>query len=298
MIIGAGFAGLIAAHVFPNHQIIESAHAPRESHKALLRFRSSVVSELTGIPFNPVMVRKGIWDGGRFVDPNIASANRYGAKVIRRISERSVWDVEPVTRYIAPTNFYERLIDYAGDRIKWGERFDYSQDMNGPIISTAPMQNVMKSVDRELPVPFERQEIHVERYIIPNCDVYQTIYYPNPSHTLYRASITGDMLICEFIGGMQGDWECAVNESFGGVFDLSELYRMDSVNQKFGKIAPINENYRKAIIRELTQKNNIFSLGRFATWRNILLDDVVKDARIIKRLITATDYERFMAATI
>jgi hypothetical protein len=37
----------------------------------------------------------------------------------------------------------------------------------------------------------------------------------------------------------------------------------------------------------LTHERNIYSLGRFATWRNILLDDVVDDIAAIKKLLKA-----------
>jgi hypothetical protein len=38
----------------------------------------------------------------------------------------------------------------------------------------------------------------------------------------------------------------------------------------------------------LTHEHNVFSLGRFATWRNILLDDVVDDIVQVKRLLKSS----------
>jgi hypothetical protein len=35
----------------------------------------------------------------------------------------------------------------------------------------------------------------------------------------------------------------------------------------------------------LTEEHNIYSLGRFATWRQLLLDDLVKDIGVIEKLI-------------
>ena len=46
---------------------------------------------------------------------------------------------------------------------------------------------------------------------------------------------------------------------------------------------------RKELIHRLSMEANVYSLGRFATWRNILLDDVVEDARRIQRMMDQQD---------
>ena len=58
-IVGTGLSGLIAAHIWPNANVFELSPSPIEQHKALLRFRSDVVSQVTGIEFKRVKVRKG-----------------------------------------------------------------------------------------------------------------------------------------------------------------------------------------------------------------------------------------------
>jgi len=35
---------------------------------------------------------------------------------------------------------------------------------------------------------------------------------------------------------------------------------------------------------------NVYSLGRYATWRNILLDDVYHDINVIKQLMDSDGY--------
>ncbi len=70
-----------------------------------------------------------------------------------------------------------------------------------------------------------------------------------------------------------------------------------SVEQEYGKIAPVDDLPRKALLARLTDRHNIFSLGRFATWRNILLDDVAHDATVVKRLMALGSYERKLENT-
>ena len=55
---------------------------------------------------------------------------------------------------------------------------------------------------------------------------------------------------------------------------------------QYQKIAPIPERDRQEILMHLTQEHNIYSLGRFATWRpGLLLDDIVQDVRRIQSMI-------------
>jgi hypothetical protein len=54
----------------------------------------------------------------------------------------------------------------------------------------------------------------------------------------------------------------------------------------------MNEEIRKEFIFKTTVQNNIYSLGRFATWRNLIMDDVYKDIQVIKKLMNQSNYDR------
>lgn len=295
-IVGAGLAGLLASNAFPMADILEQSEEPAASHRALLRFRSDAVSRLTGIPFRPVRVRKGIWFEHGFVEPTIQTANLYCRKVLgdEIDGERSIWSVEECTRYIAPESFYDQLIAKAEKRIQWGTAVDFRHH-GGEIINTAPLSAPLSQLGLEHP-ELVRAPIIVRRYRLPVRNVFQTIYYPTSHHGMYRASITNDLLICEFSRYDIEDhrWKSALERSFAIDFDWA--HEIDCVNQKYGKIAPLqNDEWRRATLARLTMYNQIYSLGRFATWRNILLDDVVKDIDVIKRLMTASQYELRLA---
>lgn len=300
MIVGAGLAGLIAAHAFPKLPIIEASPEPRENHKALLRFRSTAVSQLINIEFKPVHVRKGIWLDGAWVQPAIDICNQYSRKVLNRISDRSIWNLDPVTRYIAPENLHQQLIDAVGHRVSWSTAANFLDGK--PKISTAPLSVTLEQVGlrgtEKDDLQFRRAAIRVWRYRVKNCNVYQTVYFPTRHHNVYRASITGDVLICESIGDWepQSDfWLTDICCAFG--INSDELCAIETVSQKYGKIAPIDEGRRKQLIARLTREFNIFSLGRFATWRNLLLDDVAHDVMVVKRLMSADQYDRIIAST-
>lgn len=296
VIAGAGFAGMIAAEVFKNATIVDSMPCPKESHRALLRFRSNEVGRLFGIDFKKVIVNKGIWDIGKhdFVNPNILLANHYSLKVSGTISDRSIWNLEQSERYVAPDDLYEQLIEKNKNRIIW--KYELKNIENkGCLISTIPMSAMAKITGTENSPEFKFKEVTVLRCKIKNCNVFQTVYIPSPNTNCYRISITGDLLIAEFVGP-NIDNMIDVFEPFGIDPLHAELFESKH-KQKYGKISPIDDQWRRAFLHMLTVNHGIYSIGRFATWRNILLDDVVKDAFIIKKMIEQDSYGLFRAAT-
>jgi hypothetical protein len=284
VIVGAGLAGLIAAHAWPNATVVEASSQPRAAHKALLRFRSDAVARLTGIEFRRVRVRKGIWAENAYQPATIRWANLYAQKVINELKgDRSIWNLETAERFIAPDDLYEQLVTSVGDRINWDTPAEFKSSR--PHISTAPLPVVLSILGWPAPVTFSRSGITVHRWRIIGADVFQTVYFPELHLNVYRASITGDTLIVETVGPMGDMDDDAISAAFG--IKLASCESLGSVDQKYGKIAPIDDNLRKQLLFRLTHERNIYSLGRFATWRNILLDDVVDDIAAIKKLLKA-----------
>lgn len=292
-IIGGGLAGLLAGNIFRDAHIIEAGSADQATHKAVLRFRSNAVGAACGIDFRKVQVNKGLWSNGKFVKPNIQLANLYSQKVIDRLADRSIWKMDPVERFIAPENLIEQMAARCEGRVVWETKVDdhLLEEMRkvGPVISTMPMNRMVRLVTKKDPeTAFQFAPIKVRRWHIPGADVFQTIYFPDPETNLYRASITGNLLIAEY-----RDEED--NYDLFTPFGLSEAQCVehDSVKQSYGKIAPIDERWRRSFILELTQKYGIYSVGRFATWRNLILDSVLDDLYVVKRLLGSDQYEHF-----
>jgi hypothetical protein len=282
----------------------ESSPQPRAEHRALLRFRSDAVARLTGIEFTKVKVRKGIWHEGAFHAPSIALANMYAQKVAggALVGDRSIWNVEAVERWVGPDDLYEQLLQNVGKRVSWGQPFDWAAHAllspTYPIVSTAPLPITAKALGLVAnDVVFPRAPIKVMRQKLWRANVYQTVYFPEPESPLYRASITGDTLICEYMASWKGDiadsWPDVIN-----AFGLNPHLTPDGeiVEQQYGKIAPVHDAQRRELLFRMTQQHRVYSLGRFATWRNILLDDVVQDVDVIKRLMRNDGYAHAQAA--
>lgn len=302
-IVGAGLAGLIAAHAWPSARIIERAPAPAAAHRALLRFRSDAVARLTGIEFKRVTVRKGIWSAGGFVPPDLRLANLYSQKCLGlALADRSIWNLDPAARFIAPLDFHERLLAQVGGRVSWDTALRLDQ-VGQHVVSTAPLSETAQLLARlpgALVLPeFRRAGIFVrQRDLGPKVDLYQTVYFPDAALSLYRASITGRALIMEFAGeAFPSDIfaaEALVMRAFGladsPAAHVSPAGVIDA-QQRFGKIADIDAATRQQLLFRLTHELGIYSLGRFATWRNILLDDVVHDIDVVKSLMRGGAYD-------
>lgn len=302
IILGAGMAGLLAANLLRRHKpvIWEQQTGTPSNHEALLRFRSETISELTRIPFKKVSINKAVYHNSEIhATSNLRFANMYAQKVSGKVHNRSILSMEPAVRWIAPVDFIDQLAISCD--IEYGMKV-VSMDgiLSLPIISTIPMPTMMRMV--EWPgldeVKFTAKSIWVLTAEIedPSVDVYQTIYVPDPALPFYRISITGNRLIAEFIEDPSLDhpdmlgWAQEILEVFG-IKGL--LQNINFTKQSLGKIAPIDNNLRKQFIMAMTNQRDIYSLGRFATWRNLILDDLVHDIGMIDDfIITKDNYQR------
>ena len=293
LIVGAGMAGCIAGIVNPKATILEAQSDTSVNHRAVLRFRSDEISKVTGIPFTKVNVNKGIWYEGKEVPISTRMISLYSQKVLGCITPRSIVNVEPAERYIAPSDFHAQLIDMLGSRVEFNSPIhgnDLYKDEKRPIISTMPMQSLLKLLLLETDTEFLHQPITTTRWHVPGCSLHATIYYPEQVTPIYRATLTGEDLIMEHMEEVT-EWDYRqVFDSFG-ISTFATLVE-ENHTQRYGKILDIDDAKRKQIIFELTTEFGIYSLGRFAIWKNILLDDVLDDLYVIRRFMKESDYDK------
>lgn len=297
-IIGAGLTGLLAAYAFKDAVIHEYLKEPRV-HKAVLRFRTEEVSKLTGIPFKKVLVHKAVAVSGEFVTPNLRHMNHYSLKVTGGYSERSIGNLEPAIRYIAPIDFHQQMLDHHKDRIFYESDVPLTE-MTTPVISTLPLSVLVDKfkLDAQLPIAaLASAPIYVTTVDFTHCDLYQTIYFPELDTPVYRASMTGNQLIIESMKPVTHDVIRKVVETFGLAGSMYYAMGLFNMEQKIGKFNPLEENYRKQLMYDITESLGIYSLGRHATWRKILLDDVVNDIQRIESMLKTSAYDRMLGKT-
>jgi hypothetical protein len=296
-IYGAGLAGLLAATMLRRYKptIHEAQPSLPHNHDALLRFRTDDVSRVTGIPFRKVRVLKGICDQDGIVHttPNLRFSNQYALKVTGEVIDRSIMNLDPVERFIAPPNLIAQLAENLD--IKYNSSMRVYGDVTEEIISTIPMPALMNLVGWSAPKFNHRTITTITADVVePKMDIFQTLYYPG-EEPWYRCSISGNHLIIEMMGLPDNDVHVIQNAlrrvlgDFGLNSNQVNVINVDLKHQRFGKIAPIDDSQRKQFILAMSDKYGIYSLGRYATWRNILLDDVVNDVKQVEQFITQRD---------
>lgn len=294
-IVGAGMAGLLAANMLQRHspRIIEAQPSLPNNHSAVLRFGSDKVAEVTGIPFQKVKMIKGTLPWRNPVADALSYALKCGG--VSR-SDRSIpLGLERAERWIAPVNLISRMSDaIPTGKIKFEQPFDiitYSGD--GPYISTIPMPALMALLGYPNQPAFNYVEGANLHFTVPNCEAYASLYIPSPAYRFNRLSVTGDEVIAEFAFPHPFP-KLSAPEVKSMAFPICDMLGLQHVtvenvsytSQRYAKIQPIDDIARKKFLAWTTDNHNIFSLGRFATWRpGLLLDDLVHDVRQIEKWI-------------
>jgi len=290
MIIGAGLSGLLAANMLHHRtpEVIEKQAALPNNHSAVLRFRSTVVGDVTNIQFKKVKMIKTsiIWKNP--VADALSYANKVGG-ILR--SDRSITNPnDDGTRYIAPPDLINQLAAHVSIRFNTDGMNHLQTKL--PIISTMPMPILMRTLNyphmNDLTFNYHHgTNIHAT---IDRCDAYVSLMFPNPSIPISRATITGDQLIIEGPVGLSTDdaVACAL-EHFG--ISINRVSDISVHDQQYAKINQLfDDDARREFIFWATNEFNIYSLGRFATWRpGLLLDDLVQDIRLIDKWVAKRD---------
>lgn len=306
-IIGAGMAGLVAASVLRNEcdEIIEAQPSLPANHSAVLRFKSSTIGDITNIPFRKVESVKSYIPYRNL----IASVMAYSYKTNGSYQLRSIItaDGSVSTRYVAPPNFTEQLVSSISCPIRYNTKATKKDIVSypHPTISTLPMPVLMDILeyDGERPEFNSISGLNIQA-TIEHCDMFCSLYVPDPQIGPYRISINGDQLIAEVaFHPVRPPYDPKLDRQ---ISDLWLVQAMDAIGmahcdirnikmieQRLLKITPIPEAARRKFIMWATDKFEVYSLGRFATWRpGLLLDDLVKDIRTITRIIHKGNYDQ------
>lgn len=290
IIVGAGMAGLLAANMLRKHNptVIEKNDQLPNNHSAVLRFRTSVVGDTLGIQFKKVnMIKTAVPWRNPIADSLMYSFKNTG---VRR-SDRSInTGLVSETRFIAPPDLIPQMVGgIPNNKICLRYNFTAEDVVNKrSIISTLAMPVLMEILKYQDPTLnfIHRTGINVQAKIL-NCDAYVSLLVPDPAHGFSRLSITGDQLFVEVHNIERTD-----NQIIQEVSELLGIPEKDftdvkSKKQSYAKINPVEDGARKKFIHWATVTHNLYSLGRYATWRpGLLLDDLVNDIRLIDRWIS------------
>jgi hypothetical protein len=323
LILGAGLAGTMMARILADHnpeskRIVVVDQRPTQNtknHWALLRFRDLETARALGVGVEEIEVEKAVyWHGQLHYAADITMNNTYSLKAYGNLANRSL-------KHLGITKRYLPLSTPAPLNCEWGytvKRIEpglvTTEDAHGTeceieyeiCISTLPMSTLLW-VTRGVEFPkveWQSEPISVFRKKVNKirCEVNQTIYFPESRFNIYRATLERGLFIIEY---MDMGTESPIDEfeevigCFGLPFSRSlfdEVEPKDFHIQEYGKIVDMDDSLRREIIYQLTDQFNIYSVGRFATWRPLRADQLVKDVYKVERMIkqgqARTKYER------
>ena len=280
-------AGLLAANMLRKHDpvILEKQQGLPNNHSAVLRFRSSAVGDVLGVPFRRVNMLKTTLP---WMNP-IADALAYSKKNLGKYeSDRSVSrTVESAERWIAPPDFISRISE--GIDVRYDVDYEFLADQQ-KVISTIPMPALMKALGYQRKVEFRSTPGVNASARVDDCDAFVTLNVPAPHLSYSRVSVTGNRLIVEFPVHDRLEAEEFYENTLYEAADLlgidgRDISSVEVKHQQYQKIAPIDEIERKNFIHwASSERRAAWQLGRFATWRpGLQLDDLVHDVRMIER---------------
>jgi hypothetical protein len=235
----------------------------------------------------------------------------YSKKVTGGYYDRSIVNLDTVTRFLPPEDFHFQLVNLIQSRIEFGCKVEgialrdlFVRDSQGasrliprdhvPIISTLPVFSMAKILGLDPPFVSDSSAslVHVLRCRINNCNLNMSMYYPSPDLKVYRASVMGNILAVESTGPVPHEDLMVVFDSLG--ININDAISLDQGSQ-LGKVSyDVDQKARKNWIVNLTLKYGIYSLGRFATWKNLLQDDVFDDIGRIKSFISSGTHYEFL----
>lgn len=298
LILGAGLAGCIAGVLNQEATIWEKGNGVTQ-HQAVLRFRSPDVGVAVGIPFKKVKVYKNICYEGNFVDSDIRMSNLYSRKVTGGgLFDRSINNMETEVRWIAPEGFHDMLKELCTGRIHYNSPINMGSNVREllsdykNIVSTMPIDILSGILGKMINIDANKMKIYVNKWIVFGADLQQTIYFPGKETSVYRATMTRDIFRIESLEPLkEGEFDFICN-CFGMQLCDLDTEILANHEQPIGKLVPMDERVRREFITYATDEWNIYSLGRFATWRNLLLDDVLDDIYKIKKMMVQDTYDK------
>jgi len=323
IILGAGLAGSVAYNALSSMApvVYEAKSEDRSGlneHHAVMRFRNTDIGKYLGCEMVPVCATKSVFRDGQLFDvATIADNNEYSLKCYGSLADRSLHSLGRVERYIACVRPMSGQIVVYDAKVEevfkiegvCGMMFSSQGDVNlaasenrlryDICISTLPLPVILRICGINHHMKFKSKPITVRTcYLDFESSVHQTVYFPSHEFHAYRATLQNSRLIVEFDGKLDSPIDsCVVDKEtleVMKIFGLGSIqsWGSDTKVQPMGKIVPVDDDSRRAAIMELTDMYNIYSLGRYATWRPLRADHLVNDIAKIQRMINVSEKKK------
>lgn len=322
-ILGAGWAGMIAAEFWPTAQIYErdpQAATLTGTTGAFIRCRNPNAAMILQAPCRNVAVHRAVanatWDTHTNVQPLDAALYARKTAPCGVLSARSI---HSCTSRAAMGNGAERYLllpddlvaarQRANTRVRYGATSgDVSEVLCGatpavPVVSTLPLDLTLRHLGTNFRAPLRPERTTARGGFVLETelracgvDFCWTVYVPSSNTEISRITITGGRAIVEVMppeGGTEYGTDSIEAFAAHALFQLFNVMPEDIVQwnwHRVHKIAATPEYVAWAheVVYRLSVERGIYSLGRAATGRRgVTVDDLPQDCRVINKLLRA-----------
>lgn len=305
IILGAGISGKIAQHFFKEKtpSVYDKKHKEEvfSGHKALMRTSDPRIGFILGSDMEKITVDKAVfWKGEILSKSYLSACNMYSRKVSGGLHRRSIYSMEPVERYLLPSNLFcenvffdKKVLKITRDRkVIFGDDTEISYDL---CISTIPITELAEACGIKLGKDcFFKQPIYVSRVFLDcPCSINQTVYIPELHLNCYRMTIQKGIVIIESVGDFSTEKEIEYLFEAVGIKEFFNPKSIKNFKQEYGKLSCSDDLARRSLILTLTEEFNIYSFGRFAIWSDVMMKDLIQDVERIKKLISLSERSRY-----
>jgi len=316
VVLGAGLAGSVAYGALRSYSpslydAKERRTSPLSDHHAVMRVKDPTIAQYLGCRAEKIMVTKEVYNARtKMATPSCSNRlnNVYSWKLYGNIADRSIRNLGKAERYI--------LRDYLSfpKEVCWGHKLVSVTNHPGKraltlkhsqtkvklkydiCISTIPLPYLLQALEESLP-GYEEGMFRWEPIHVLQCDLalpvysYQTVYLPDFDFLSYCLHDDfSNRSKEEILSVMRRELDKILKSCFGLLEDY--ITNISVYKQNIGKILPIDDSVRKYFILTLTERYNIYSLGRHAVWKPLRIDDLLKDIEQIKKLISLRERSR------
>lgn len=288
LILGGGISGqLMAQRLSFDHPTLTFTIVDRGEntiHPFHLHRPIPEISSLANL--KSAVLHVNIWDGKELkTEPSLMDINQYSIKIVGHIQINNLYSHGSIEIYpVVKKDLY--FYDCFKDEI-------IEVDINGKIvysktaycqyrylINTISLPIFLQLAKVKHDINFTNYPIYVCKELIGKTNMYQMIYNTDKKSNITRVTLLDNEL---YIEAKRGDYKTNDLDFLSMIYGINNVSALNKISP--GKIKPISNEQRKSFFYWLTQKYDIFCLGRYGAWTAKVANDVWDDSKQISNWI-------------
>ena len=238
----------------------------------------------------PVKMRVGVYDGKEFKNqPTLLDINRYAGKVfgylqvtnINNVQDQMIYPVTKEELISALKSKYVVLEEEALGICLEDKEIFLEKGFSGVraiqyryLINTIYLPKFLELASFEHDINFKFTPLNTTMVPMRNTELYHMIYNTDGFCSTTRTTLLNNSLFIETCDDAFGEKDDEYLRGLYGV-PINEVPSLGKIYP--GRIDPIPQQQRKPLFHYLTEKYNIFTIGRYGAWTYKVANDIWDD---------------------